>query len=115
MKKKASAYPTLMITNRVVLQQRHTAFRPCCFQNVLPNDHQSSDLKTISDDQMLLAQGGLSSVSPYQLHYQVQQRFLGGGQQDCHELLTMLMDTLSEDLNRVTGRKVFREVSPQTL
>ena len=54
-------------------------------------------------------------MSPHQLFRKVQQRFLlGAGQQDCHELLTRLMDTLSEDLNRVTGRKVFREVSLQT-
>ena len=36
--------------------------------------------------------------------------FLGGEQQDCHELLTLLLDTLSEDLNRVKGQPDFREV-----
>ena len=53
-------------------------------------------------------------MTPHELHDQVKQRFLGDGQQDCHELLTMLLDTLVEDLNQVRGRKVFREVSPQT-
>lgn len=53
-------------------------------------------------------------MGPHQLRREIgsiNDMFLGGGQHDCHELLTLLLDTLSEDLNRVKGKKVFREVS----
>ena len=70
--------------------------------------------ETCLDDHILLAQGGLRCVTPYELLDQVKERFLGDGQQNCHELLTMLLDTLSEDLNQIRGRKVLREVSPLT-
>ena len=52
-------------------------------------------------------------MGPHQLRRElgtINEMFLGGDQHDCHELLTLLLDTLSEDLNRVKGRPGFREV-----
>ena len=49
-------------------------------------------------------------MGPYPLFAEVQ-KWVGSGQQDCHEVLIMLVDWLSEDLNRVQGRKVPIQVS----
>lgn len=59
-------------------------------------------------------QSGLKSVGPHQLRREIgtiNEMFLGGDQHDCHELLTFLLDTLSEDLNRVRGKKAFQKVN----
>ena len=52
-------------------------------------------------------------MGPHQLRRElgtINEMFLGGEQQDCHELLTLLLDTLSEDLNRVKGPGDYRQV-----
>lgn len=53
-------------------------------------------------------------MGPYPLFAEVQ-KWVGRGQQDCHEVLMMLVDWLSEDLNRVQGRKVPIQVSLHSL
>ena len=52
-------------------------------------------------------------MGPHQLRREIgtlNEIFLGVGQHDCHEVLSLLLDTLSEDLNRVKGRGDYRKV-----
>ena len=49
-------------------------------------------------------QGGVGSVTPYPHHFlagQIQDRFHNHMQQDCHDLLLLWLDALSEDLKKV--------------
>lgn len=54
--------------------------------------------------QCFTMQGGVGSVTPYPQHFlagQIQHRFNNHMQQDCHDLLLLWLDALSEDLKKV--------------